>query len=112
VGFAADYSDDQGPMSLSRSPIVAAVVLSGLFLYCLCGAVAGDLVIYSRNGPVTHFHGLAAWLVTLSLVLVCASFSLFARLIEFSSDNTRGATGLALLIPAALFALVSLLLRG
>jgi hypothetical protein len=35
VRFAADYSDDQGPMSLSRSPIVAAVVLSGLFLYCL-----------------------------------------------------------------------------
>jgi hypothetical protein len=81
-GFPADYSDYESPMiGMSRSPIVTGVVLGGLFMYCLHGAIVGDLAIHLRNGPDVHLHGLAAWLVTLAPVLIAAALSLRGGLI-------------------------------
>jgi hypothetical protein len=95
-------------IDMFRSPIVTGVMLGAMFLYCAYGAVAGDLVFFARNGPTVHLHGLAAWLVTLSPVLVSASLSIRGGgLLEFSSDNTRRATYLGLMIGGvALFLLV------
>src|SRR6267378_3042681 len=97
----------ESPMiGMSRSPIVTGVVLGALFMYCLHGAIVGDLAIYSRNGPDIHLHGLAAWLVTLSPVLISASLSVRGGLIEFSSASARRTTELALMIAGgALFVL-------
>jgi hypothetical protein len=98
-------------LSAQRSPIVTGVVLGALFLYCLNGAIFGDLVFYVRNGPNVHLHGLTAWLVTLAPVLVAAAFSVRAGGFEFS-DTTRRAAQLGLMIAgAALFVVPMLLAR-
>jgi hypothetical protein len=100
-------------IAMSRSPIVAGIALGALFIYCLHGAMVGDLAIYFRDGPGVHLHGLAAWLVTLSPTLIGASLSIRYGLIEVSSDNARKATELALMIGGgALFVLAPVLQPG
>jgi hypothetical protein len=100
-------------IGLFRSPILPGIVLGGLFMYCVQGALVGDLVIHLRNSPDVHLHGLAAWLDTLVPVLISAALSVRGGLIEFSSDTARRATELALLIGAgALFVVVPGLQRG
>ena len=108
LGFPADYSDCESSMiGMSRSPIVTGAVLGALFMYFLHAAIVGDLAFYSRNGPDVHLHGLAAWLVTVSPVLISAGLSVRGGLVEFSSDNARKGTELALMIGGgALFVLV------
>jgi len=61
------------PRPASRADeIVLAAVFGAAILYCLYGAITGDLFFPGRRGPGSHLHGEAAWLATAAPVLIYA----------------------------------------
>jgi hypothetical protein len=112
-----DTADDaktreRWPLGLFRS-IVTVGALSAMCLYFLYGAIAGDLTISARNGPVIHLYGLAAWLALVVPTSIGASLAIRAGLVEFSNDLTQRATEVGLLLGGAgLFVLLTNLQRG
>jgi hypothetical protein len=85
-------------VKMTRSEQVIAAVLFGLvFLYCLCGAVTGDLYLPTRRGNGAHLHGPSAWLVTLAPALIYCGLLIRAGTLQFPSPRIQGACELLLL---------------
>ena len=79
-------------------------MFGGAAVYCLYGAIVGDLYFVGKSGRGAHLQGTAAWCLTAFVVLLGAG--VWVR--EFSSISPRHRTDLAMLLFLVGFAVLAL----
>jgi len=89
--------------------IVAAVVFGIPFIYCLQGALRGQLFLgnYAFFGPDSRLSGLVAWVVTTALGSLWLGVNLHLGLIPRLPERTRNASAVGLILAGAALLLFS-----
>jgi hypothetical protein len=81
-----------------KEHLLTAVLFGSIALYCIHGALMGDLYIPNRHSEGVHLYGMSAWLITGSPIAFYLALLIRAGFVSIRSGGLQFFVELLLLI--------------